>query len=364
MVIRRVSGAEHDIDLKQGRITAFLRWWGGELLALLPARLAFLLGLARESVLLAPEGDDFTVQRLLGGAALPMGVLRQAEVRDQVTRHRAAGAECVLRIPLSQGLRRQASIAVSTLPRGFDAVAGEIERQTPFTLNQVYLGYRIEKVIDARGRVTAHLALVPCASANVMLRNLAASGIAPDRITLEDDAGLNSAGDTVHILTSLRARPPARFLMAAVCIVLLAALVSPYWRNAAALSRVQKELALARQEVVSASDQKNRAGDAQSQLAWLVEQRAQRPSTLVVLNAISAALPDTAYLAQFELAGQTLALEGVAAAAPELIAPLEALPLIEKVEFSAPTLRDPVQGREQFQISLQLRKAAEPEPGK
>lgn len=105
------------------------------------------------------------------------------------------------------------------MPRGYDAVAGEIERQTPFAPDQVYLGYHVEDAIDPRGRVTAHLA-------------------------------------------------------------------------------------------------------------------------------------------QFELSGRTLALQGVAHAAPDLIAPLEALDQVAKVEFTVPTLRDPVQGLEQSQLTIQLRTAS------
>ncbi len=352
-----MSETGQNLQLKQGRITAFLRWWGGELRALAPPRLAELLGLARKSVLLVPDGDDFAVQRLLGSSVRPMGLLSQAGMADQLARFRAAGAECVLRIPSAQGLRRQAPIAVSALPRGFDAVAGEIERQTPFAPDQVYLGYRVEEAIDPRGRVMAHLSLVPCASADVMLQTLARSGIVPDRITLAGDAGVNSAGDTVHILTPRSKDAPPKLLLAALCILLLVALASPFWRNAASLSRVQAELALARQQALSITDRNNGAGDARSQMTWLAEQRSQRPPVTALLNAISAALPDTAHLAQFELAGRTLSLQGVASAASELIAPLEALPLIEKVEFSAPTLRDPVQGLEQFQLTLLLRGA-------
>ena len=44
----------------------------------------------------------------------------------------------------------------------------------------------------------------------------------------------------------------------------------------------------------------------------------------------------------------------MAQAASDLIAPLEALDQVEKVEFSAPTLRDPASGLEQFQLTIYL----------
>ena len=357
MVIWRVSETGQNPDLKQGSITAFLRWWGAELWTMAPPRLAVLLGLAHESVLLVPAGDDFTVHRLPGSMARPLGQLSQAGMTDQVARYRATGAECILRIPSAQGLRRQAPIAVSALPRGHDAVAGEIERQTPFGPDQVYLGYHVEDMIDPRGRVMAHLALVPCASTDILLQTLSRSGIIPDRITLADNANENSAGDTVHILAPLRQEPAPKILLAAVSILLLVSLASPFWQNSVALSQVEKALALARQAVLP-DGPGNGAGDAQSQTAHLVELRGQRPPVTALLNAISAALPDTAHLGQFELSGRMLALQGVAHAASELIAPLEALDQVAKVEFSAPTLRAPASGLEQFQLTIQLRAAS------
>lgn len=358
MVIGRVFATGRNPDLKQGRITALLRWWGGELLALLPPRLAFLLGLASESVLLIPDGDDFAAQRLLCNTVRPLGSLSQPEVRDRIARFRATGVECVLRIPSAHGLRRQAPIAVSALPQGLDAVAGEIERQTPFSPDQVYLGYRVEDAIDARGRVMAYLSLVPCANADVLLQTLARLGIVPDRITLADDAGANSAGDTVHILAPGRSDPAPRLLLAGLCIFFLISLASPFWRNAVALSDVQEQLDLARQSALAAANQNNGTGDAQSHMTWLAAQRSQRPPVIELLNAVGTALPDTAHLAQFELAGRTLSLQGVARAASDLIAPLEALSQVAKVDFSAPTLRDPVGGLEQFQLTILLREAA------
>ncbi len=342
-------------DSKQGRITVFLHWWGRELLAMLPSPLALLPGMTHKIISLSPEGDDFTVRLVLGDKHRELGSLSQTGICDQVARQRTDGAECVLRMPAVQGLRRQAQIAVSALPRGFDVVAGEIERQTPFSPDQVYVGYRVEEAVDARGRVMAHLALIPCANADRMLKSLSSLGVTPDRISLADDAGANLIGDTVHILKNVHRNPPPKVLLACVCGLLLIALISPLWRNASVLSEYQVKLVALRQATQSMAERDDGAGDPQAQMVWLAAQRNQRPPVVFLLNAISTALPDDAYLAQFELAGTTLSLHGVAASAPGLVAPLEALAIVKKVEFSAPILRDPGAGLEQFQLTIQLR---------
>lgn len=346
---------------REGRIAVFLRWWGRELLALLPPRLALFLGLAREFVLLTPEDGNYSVYRLVGGASSRIGLLTSAKTMESLRRYCASGAECVLRIPSSMGLRRTASIAVSALPRGFDAVAGEIERQTPFASDQVYLGYQVDKTIDSRGRVLAHLSLAPCASVDAMLRALSDSGVVPDRVTLGEEVNDNAPGDTVHILAARRAATAPKFWLGCTAILFFAALASPFLHHAMTLSHIENELAQARQASLSAGARNDAIADARSNINWLAEWRGQRPPLTALLNSVSAALPDTAYLAQFELTGRMLALQGVASAAPELIAPLEALAEVARVEFSAPTLRDPVTGQEQFQLTIELHPAAAPD---
>lgn len=342
------------VKTEEGRITAFLRWWGSELLALLPAWLTGPLGLSQEILLLSPHRNTFGAQRLRGGRLDTLGLLDQPEVVTQLARLRALGAECVLRLPAEQGLRRQAPIAVSALPRGFDAVAGEIERQTPFAPDQVYLGYRVDEAVDPRGRVMAYLTLAPCAGVDAHLQKLDTIALRPDRVTLADDTGVNPVGDTVHILYALRRAPLAVPLLLAAAISLLLALASPHLRNASVLSDVQQQLAAAKQNAALLADNQRGQSDAQSQLTYLAGLRAQRPPITTLLDALSRALPDTAHLAQFELASQSVSLQGVAQSASDLVAPLEALPMVKQVKFSAPTLRDPAAGLEQFQMTLTL----------
>jgi len=352
--ISLLSQTEQNSAAKQGAISLFLRWWGRELQAMLPSRLALLLGLTNEIIIVAPEADGFSIQLLLGDKSQALGPVSKAGLNDRLAVLRDGGAECVLRIPASHGLRRQAPIAVSALPRGFDAIAGEIERQTPFAPDQVYAGYRVEETVDVRGRVMAHLALAPCGLVDEMLQRLAIAGLTPDRVCLADDTGGSQAGDTLHILSHRSTQAPPKILLVAAGLLLMAALVSPFIHDAFVLREMQHRLAAARQAAQARTQQHPGASSPSAQLSLLSDLRSRRSSVTGLVNMISIALPDTAHLAQFELAGNALSIQGVTQSASDLIAPLEALPVIHKVEFSAPTLRDPVTGLEQFQLTLAL----------
>lgn len=332
-----------------GSVTRFLRWWGAELSGLVPPGWVNALGQFQEILLITPDGDDFVV----AAGAAQLGALSTPGVAAVLAARRTAGAECVLRLPAAQGLRREAHIAHAALPRGFEAFRGEIERQTPFTPDQVYLGYTAETALDPRGRVLARFVVAPCAALDGMLLRLAGFGVTPDRVTLADAADPAHAGDTLRRLSAVRRYPPSKLLIAAL-LLLLAALASPFLHAEVAILATRSETARLRGDLAH-QPQPPGGGDAQAQLAYLAAQRGGRPPMVALLEALTLATPDTAYLAQFNLSGDELSLQGVAGSASGLIAPLEALPMVAEAGFAAPVLRDPASGQEQFQLRLKLR---------
>jgi len=85
------------------------------------------------------------------------------------------------------------------------------------------------------------------------------------------------------------------------------------------------------------------------QRAWLSKETAA--SSVIVLEALSRALPDSAHLAEIKLDGTTLRIIGNADDAPALLAPLEQSGHLSNVHFFAPTTRGP-DGR-QFRFHIE-----------
>jgi Tfp pilus assembly protein PilN len=76
-----------------------------------------------------------------------------------------------------------------------------------------------------------------------------------------------------------------------------------------------------------------------SERAWYAKETA--PTAAIVLEALSRALPDGAYLTELRLENTTLRMVGLASDAPSLIAPLEHSGHLTDVHFFAPTTRGP-----------------------
>ena len=340
-----------------GQISRFLDWWGGELSSMLPGWLGGALGLFQETVLLVPEADGFIARSGFTGRGKVIGQLNLPSVAARVAALRAAGVECVLQLAADQGLLRQAPIAHAALSRGFEAFWGEIERQTPFAPDQVYLGYTAGTALDPRGRVMTRFAVAPCAGVDAVLQRLSEFGISPDRITLADPDAAESPGVTVRRLALLSRRAP-KMLLAAAALLFVIALASPFVHNRAMLAEIQAELETVRASAITGAGNRQNRNDAQAQLAYLATHRNARPPVVAVLDALTRALPDTSHAGQFNLSGTELTVQGVARSAPGLIAPLEALPIVSEVGFAAPVLRDPAADNEQFHLLIKLRPAS------
>jgi hypothetical protein len=100
-----------------------------------------------------------------------------------------------------------------------------------------------------------------------------------------------------------------------------------------------------------------------SERAWYAKETA--PTAAIVLEALSRALPDGAYLTELRLENATLRIIGLANDAPSLVAPLEHSGHLTDVHFFAPTTRGPNDTLFRFNIEARVEphfKIAEDEP--
>jgi general secretion pathway protein L len=95
-----------------------------------------------------------------------------------------------------------------------------------------------------------------------------------------------------------------------------------------------------------------RAAAPPAEKAWLAKESSI--ASVIVLEAVSRALPDSAYLTEIRLEGATLRLTGLAADVPGLLAPLEQSGHLTGVHFSAPATRGPDGRSFRFSIEAQV----------
>jgi general secretion pathway protein L len=95
----------------------------------------------------------------------------------------------------------------------------------------------------------------------------------------------------------------------------------------------------------------NAGGSAQSLLA---KRKQTSPSSVVVLEALSQALPDSTYVTELRIEGDKVQLVGMTRDAPSLIRLLEKSPQFARATFFAPTTRAQNEPGERFHIEAHI----------
>jgi general secretion pathway protein L len=141
------------------------------------------------------------------------------------------------------------------------------------------------------------------------------------------------------------------FIAAALAVSVVVS-VWTFW-SAASMRSESEELA-ARSSTLQRKLQGSRASPSAiaslgaAERAWVAKESA--PSAVVVIEALSRALPDSAYLTELRVEGTTLRMVGLAEDAPSLIAPLERSGYFGQVRFAAPSTRGTDGSRFRFHI--------------
>ena len=261
----------------------------------------------------------------------------------------AAGKGLVIvELPADKVVTR--SISVPAQAREFlsGIVANQIERLSPWPADQAVHGFAAE----ANGEDAASLDVrVSIASREVVdgaRAEVGAIGLEVDRVVSRGRDGDTTKPVTVWSRLADVTREERERLrrqiavgIAGVVVVSLGlsvwAVVSAQSLRAESERMVARTKALQRQILQGGRTPQAIAALSPPERAWYAKETS--PSAVIVLEALSRALPDTAHLTELRFENATLRVIGLANDAPSLIAPLQQSGHLADVRFFAPTTR-------------------------
>ena len=342
-------------------IQEFFVWWGEQLASLVPDTLRRSFSSVDQTILLSYDEAASSIDAelrngkrggLLGRFSLDeRGLAALAEAIDRIR----PGTKIVLRLPPGLMLEKHLQIPQAAQRDLMQVVRYELDRETPFTPDEVYWAVAILAKDRSLGQITACLTLVVKAEIDPILDALRRAGI--DLAALVD----KPEGTRIPLggKTGVRALfvDPTRIgrgplVGGLVAVLVMAAIIGPFLRQNIALSRAEAQitalqadadsaLALRRQNGGVGSD----AGDPQSAVG----------NPLLMLAAITDALPDDTYLSDFTLHHREISLMGQSRDAAALIQRLSDNSVVRDPGFSAPVTRDPGTGVDNCSIKLSAR---------
>lgn len=351
----------------------FLGWWGGELRNLLPLRWRSWFSSGAKWHLLQNSGSHWTL-RLSGRSE----VLASWDDSGAVTADDQASAAALntalnavdredrrlaLLLPSPVVLRRTLALPLAARDNLLQVVAYEMDRQTPFAINQVYYAVRELDTPAAAGRFHAELVAVTRDTLDPLLTRVRAQGISTDAVDVADGDGRLGINLLPPEQTPHHVRPRRRLnlALAATCVVLLL-LVLGAWLNhrRATLVEMQAEVESMHGDAQQVANLRQQLQDNAGAAGFLAQRKKNTVSMLSLLQDATARLPESTWLERFSVdnTGQ-VGFQGQSQQAAKLLDTLKDSSLITDASFQGSIQPDPTTGKERFYLTARVK---EPKP--
>lgn len=351
-------------------LPGFLRWWGGELRGMLPSRWRGWFRSGAEWYLLQQVNHRWALVR--PGTAAPLASWdddleareQQAILAGALQRVDREDLRLALMLPSGVVLRRDLLLPSAAHNNLLQVAAFEMDRQTPFSVSQVYYDARRLALPAAAGRFHAELVVVTRGVLDPLLERLHALDIVIDAVDVA--VGTDRLG--VNLLPPERSphrrRPRLRLnlALAAGCLLLLVLLLGQWLHNReVVLARMQATVESMRGEAQQVAALRQQLQDNAGAAGFLAQRKKNAVGMLALLDDLTQRLPDSAWLERFSVdnSGQ-VGLQGQSIQAAKLLDMLKDSPLITDASFQGSIQPDPTSGKERFYLTAQLRKAPAP----
>jgi len=348
-----------------------LQWWLDELRHLIPSRVRQVLSADPITLQIVLDDNGIDVQQIrikgLSNAEHPcLGPgNRQSAIAWVAKRRRYWGSlmRVDVAVPASRCLIRHRNVPVAAVERIRDVLALEIERTTPFGIENVRQAWRligptpfddtsmqVVHVIAKRGLIDPLLAEARSAGVPIAVVDVVSSE--------GDRMGFNllSPGEVPR---SLAGRLNWAIGIATAFLVLVsgAMAVVALQRQDHALAQLEVEINAARKEAQAIRKSVQDSDSLAERIGLLRLRRADSVRLIALWEEVTRLLPDTAWLTDVRVENDVLVIDGYARSASELVGIIAASPMFSGVALSAPVIREEQRASERFQIRMKIESA-------
>lgn len=353
----------------------FLRWWLGELSAMVPVKMRP-AGLAAENFIFVRfDATEAVLSRLDGGQmrhinSVPLlttdlATQRQA-FRLALEQTEAGQNDLAVLLPPASVLRKSLTLPLATEENLRQVLEFQMEEHTPFTASQVYFGHRVITRNFERGQLAVEFVATPRGSVDDAVKTLTSWGATVRAVVAEETLG---QAPLLNLLPAASGKAPTVLLqgvnpwLAGLLIVLaLAAMAAPVLVKRQAVVQLLPWLDKGR-AAAEATDALRRDLETRvDEHNFLLEKRQQLPPVIMALEELTRILPDDTWVQQLDIKGKELQIQGETASSVRLIGLFEQSTIFHDASFRSSLTKGQGSGAERYQLALQLLPMAE-KPG-
>jgi general secretion pathway protein L len=343
-------------------VREYVAWWARQMRDLLPGQFGGADGQTQVALIVAPEAGDAGLSAALRRDAQLTPLGRFAADRAGVAALRDAaglGGRPIavwLRLPSAALLEKQLTFPLAAERELRRALTYEMDRETPFTADEVWWSWRVDHRDKTRGQLRLTVFLIPKTAGDAFIALLRQGGLTPTAIAAPGADGelrqipLNGETD-IRAARSGWVRP-----LAIACAVLaLVAVILPFARQSLSLSRADGRIAELKNQVDAVQQLRRRLDNVAGAGASAAMEQAGSTDVLKALAETTRILPDDTHLVDFSLHRRKVSFSGQSADAARLIGLLAGDPFFKDPAFAAAVPRQPGSKLDSFSINAEVR---------
>lgn len=321
---------------KQLLASRFMRWWLGELSAMVPAWIRPAeLGVA--SFLLVP---------------LVQVEAKRGQIENEAQRPLA------LTVPAQSVLRKTLTLPLATEENLRQVLEFQMDQLTPFPAGQVYFGFRLIGRDFDRGQLTVEFLATPRDAIDAAIKSLVISGVVVRAVFAED---LLAEGNLVNLLPLGLGTAPSvlryganLWLAALVVLLALSAMALPILVKREAVIQMLPWVDKGKKAAETVDGVRRDLEARVNQYNYLLEKRQENPTVIQTLEELTRVLPDDTWVQTLDIKGKELLIQGETGSSVKLIGLFEHSSIFRDASFRSSLTAGQASKTEHYQLALQI----------
>lgn len=347
-----------------GPVPGALARFSEELLQLLPSALRQQWFPPLRRLWLRIEGDTLHAIEEAGRersalGSLPLAAGEGPRALAASLDRRGVDGELWALLPAGQALIRTLALPLAAETQIEAVLRHEIDRQTPFSAEQVVFATQVVSRHPVEGQLCAELAVLPKATLEAALAALGPlagrlSGLDIDDAAYRGGRRRNLLPAAQRVQRSDRDGRVRLLLVAVIGLALLLAGVVTLNNRERALAALEAQRDAAYATAREARALRQQLDTAAAAANFLAAQRQARPTMLELLDDLTRRLPDEVYVQRLSVEHDRVTLSGAALSAGTIVATLQASPYLKGPALVGAVQQDRVTGRDGFTVVAEL----------
>ena len=346
-------------------IRRFLDWWLRELLALIPERWRQRIFLYPDRLLIEFSDRRIDIALYHGNSNALIDqrtvdrndALAIAGIGPWLSRIKSDYIECTILAPAHRVLTKSLTLPMASDNDLRNIIGIEMDRQTPFTPEQVYYDLRITHRDPEQNRLNVDLYVATRDAIDSLLAEVRDWSITAHTVSFKNGdqpAGINLLPPAARAVAG---GGTDRLTLAAIggtLALFIAALYLPILHQQNAVTRLTGEINTTRKLAQEVQPLIAERAAILERAGFLAARRHERTPVIKVLAELTTALPDDTYLERLTLREQEIQILGESNNASSIVGLVEKSNFFSNPQPRAPVTKNPVTNKEKFHVATTL----------